>query len=63
MQRAQPVSQYNMPHSPFASDKDNTIRERYRVLKKLVNGADFGFITESGQDIRNNLNNFQFTGP
>ena len=62
MQRAQSVSQYNMASSPFASNKDNQIRERYRVLKRLVDWADFGFIIEPGQDIRTNLNNFSLPG-
>ena len=62
MQRAQSVSQYNMAISPIASSKDNQIRERYRVLKRLVDWADFGFIVEPGQDIRTNLNNFSLPG-
>jgi hypothetical protein len=62
MQRAQSVSQWNVAHSQFASQKDNTIKERYRVLKKLVDWADFGFITEPGQDIRNSLNDFTLPG-
>ena len=62
MQRAQSVSQYNMVRSPLASNKDNQIRERYRVLKKLVDWADFGFIIEPGQDIRTALNDFSLPG-
>lgn len=62
MQRAQSVSQYNLVRSPLASNKDNQIRERYRVLKKLIDWADFGFIIEPGQDIRTALNDFSLPG-
>jgi hypothetical protein len=31
-------------------------------MKKLVDWADFGFITEPGQDIRNGLNGFTLPG-
>jgi hypothetical protein len=53
MQRAQSISR---------TPGNATIRERYRVLKALVDWADFGFITEPGQDIRDNLNNFGLPG-
>jgi hypothetical protein len=53
MQRAQSVSRPR---------QDAMIMERYRVLKALVDWADFGFITEPGIDIRNNLNNFNLPG-
>ena len=53
MQRAQSVSRPR---------QDAMIMERYRVLKTLVDWADFGFITEPGIDIRNNLNNFNLPG-
>jgi hypothetical protein len=62
MQRAQSVSKWNVADSPFLSDKDKAIKERYRVLKKLVDWADFGFITEPGKDIRNGLNDFALPG-
>ena len=41
MQRAQSVSRPR---------QDAMIMERYRVLKALVDWADFGFITEPGID-------------
>jgi hypothetical protein len=56
------VFTWNMQRAQSVSQKDDTIRERYRVLKKLVNWADFGFITEPGQDIRNGLNDFSLPG-
>lgn len=56
MQRAQSVSS-RLVHQPNA-----VVRERYRVLKALVDWADFGFITEPGKDIRDNLNNYHLPG-
>jgi len=52
IQRAQSVSRPR---------QDAMIMERYR-LKALVDWADFGFITEPGIDIRNNLSNFNLPG-
>jgi hypothetical protein len=62
MQRARSVSQWNRPLAQAGTHQDLTIRERYRVLQILVNWADFGFITEPGMDIRQNLNNFGLPG-
>ena len=56
------VFTWNMQRGQSLSQNDNTIRERLRVLQNLVNWADFGFITEPGRDIRNNLNNFNLPG-
>jgi len=52
------VFTWNMQRGQSISRQDATIRERYQVLMDLVNWADFGFITEPGKDIRDNLNNF-----
>lgn len=49
------VFTWNMQRGRSVSRADATIRERFRVLKALVDWADFGFITEPGQDIRNGL--------
>ena len=62
MQRARSVSQWNRPLAHAVTQQEKTIRERYRVLQTLVNWADFGFITEPGIDIRNNLSNFNLPG-
>jgi hypothetical protein len=62
MQRARSVSQWNRPLAHAVTQQEKTIRERYRVLQTLVNWADFGFITEPGMDIRQNLNNFNLPG-
>jgi hypothetical protein len=56
------VFTWNMQRAQSVSRQDATIRERYRVLKALVDWADFGFITEPGRDIRINLNNFALPG-
>jgi hypothetical protein len=52
------VFTWNMQRGQSVSKKDAVVCERYRVLKALVDWADFGFITEPGQDIRTGLNNF-----
>jgi hypothetical protein len=62
MQRARSISQWNRPLAHAVTQQEKTIRERYRVLQTLVNWADFGFITEPGMDIRQNLNNFNLPG-
>ena len=49
MQRGQSVSWKDAKKEP------DRLKERYRVLKALVDWADFGFITEPGMDIRNGL--------
>jgi hypothetical protein len=49
------VFTWNMQRGRSVSREDATIRERFRVLKVLVDWADFGFITEPGMDIRNGL--------
>ena len=51
------VFTWNIQRAQSVSRQGAMIRERYRVLKALVDWADFGFITEPGRDIRNNLNN------
>jgi hypothetical protein len=56
------VFTWNMQRAQSVSRLKKVIRERYRVLEALVNWADFGFITEPGMDIRNNLNNFNLPG-
>ncbi|MBW0001690.1 MAG: hypothetical protein JO015_21550 [Verrucomicrobia bacterium] len=50
------VFTWNMQRGRSISRGDATITERFRVLKDLVDWADFGFITEPGQDVRNGLN-------
>jgi hypothetical protein len=62
MQRARSISQWNRSLAHAVTQQEKTIRERYRVLQTLVNWADFGFITEPGMDIRQNLNNFNLPG-
>jgi hypothetical protein len=49
------VFTWNMQRAQSVSRQDATIRQRFRVLRALVNWADFGFITEPGMDIRNRL--------
>jgi hypothetical protein len=56
------VFTWNMQRAQSVSRQGAIIRERYRVLKALVDWADFGFITEPGIDIRTNLNNFNLPG-
>jgi len=49
------VFTWNMQRAQSISKKDPTTKERLRVLKALVDWADFGFITEPGIDIRGSL--------
>jgi hypothetical protein len=49
------VFTWNMQRGQSISQLDNTIRLRCQVLSNLVGWADFGFITEPGMDIRQDL--------
>jgi hypothetical protein len=44
------VFTWNMQRAQSVSRQGAMIRERYRVLKALVDWADFGFITEPGRE-------------
>jgi hypothetical protein len=56
------VFTWNMQRAQSISGTDAVAKERLRVLKELLEWADFGFITEPGKDIRDNLDGYSLPG-